>query len=145
MRHNQYQMQIRSWVKSLSMICGHGYTGLWPSWRPWWYLRGAPIWSRAPDWPSLWSLLMTRCHPMLGCSFSWFCSVPQLKTPSQHLRLHGATPGPVWWRQQASRILWLLSPMEMHQEHNGKTYLDFLLINTVGWSICLFSLGWMFK
>ncbi len=40
------------------------------------------------------------------------CSVPQLKTPSQHLRLHGATPGPVWRRQQASRILWLLSPME---------------------------------
>ncbi len=37
---------------------------------------------------------------------------PQLKTPSQHLRLHGATPGPVWRRQQASRILWLLSPME---------------------------------
>ncbi len=31
---------------------------------------------------------------------------------SQHLRLHGATPGPVWRRQQASRILWLLSPME---------------------------------
>ncbi len=62
---------------------------------------------------------------MLGCLFSWFCSVPQLKTPSQHLRLHGATPGPVWRRQQASRILWLLSPMEMHQEHNGKTYLDF--------------------
>ncbi len=39
--------------------------------------------------------------------------------------LHGATPGPVWRWQQASRILWLLSPMEMHQEHNGKTYLDF--------------------
>ncbi len=33
--------------------------------------------------------------------------------------------GPVWRRQQASQILWLLSPMEMHQEHNGKTYLDF--------------------
>ncbi len=49
---------------------------------------------------------------MLGCFFSWFCSVPQLKTPSQHLRLHGATPGPVWRRQQASRILWLLTPME---------------------------------
>ncbi len=40
------------------------------------------------------------------------CSVPQLKTPSQHLRLHGETPGPVWRQQQASRILWLLSPME---------------------------------
>ncbi len=49
---------------------------------------------------------------MLGRFFSWFCSVPQLKTPSQHLRLHGATPGPVWRRQQASQILWLLSPME---------------------------------
>ncbi len=41
---------------------------------------------------------------MLGCFFSWVCSVPQLKPPSQHLRLHGATPGPVWRRQQASRI-----------------------------------------
>ncbi len=41
-----------------------------------------------------------------------FSDSPQLKTPSQHLRLHGATPGPVWRRQQASRILWLLSPME---------------------------------
>ncbi len=62
---------------------------------------------------------------MLGCLFSWFCSVPQLKTPSQHLRLHGATPGPVWRRQQASRILWPCHLWKMHQEHNGKHTLIF--------------------
>lgn len=119
-------------LKSLSMICGHGYTGLWPSWRPWWYLKGAPIWTRAPDWPSLWSLWMTVCHPMLGCFLSWFCSVPQLKTPSQCLHLNGETPGPAWrWlanpNPNPAQILSLLSPMENAPRTQWKNIPCFLI------------------
>lgn len=120
-------------LKSLSMICGHGYTGLWPSWRPWWYLKGAPIWTRAPDWPSLWSLWMTVCHPMQAVSCLGFVQSHNWKRPLSvciWMGKHQDQLGDGLLTLTLTRLKFFRSChlWKMHREHNGKTYLVFWLI-----------------
>lgn len=77
------------------------YTGLWPSWRPWWHWVGAPIWSRAPNQPSLWPWLTRGCHLEPSCFSSLSCSGPPQKRPSQHPRWSVAEWGQALQQQKA--------------------------------------------